>query len=152
KNAIDHAAEEQMQTVIDLVTAVRNIRAQWNIKNNQALSIQLSANSQDSKFLKENESLLKSRANILELNAEGRNLKPKKRATTIVGRIKISIPLEGIIDIEAEKKRIKKQIETQKQAAQDLAKRLSHEGFLAKAPEEVIAKEKARLKDLEHEV
>ena len=70
-------------------------------------------------------------------------------ATSIVNKIKCAVPLGDIIDVEKEKKRILGQIEQQKNASQGLANRLKNKAFLKKAPEEIVKKDKERLKSIQ---
>jgi valyl-tRNA synthetase len=60
-------------------------------------------------------------------------------------RLETVLPLEGLLDVEGEKKRLAKEIEKSSKEAQALDKRLSSEGFAAKAPPEVVAQSRADL-------
>lgn len=57
------------------------------------------------------------------------------------------IPLAGVIDIAAEKERLRKEIGKTDKEITTLDKRLSNTGFVAKAPEDVVAEARARLDD-----
>ena len=66
----------------------------------------------------------------------------------LLGELRILLPLEGLVDVEAESARLSKEIEKH---AKDLAKcegKLSNQNFIARAPEEVVAKERTRVEDL----
>jgi valyl-tRNA synthetase len=72
----------------------------------------------------------------------------KDMATAICGKIKFYIPLQGLIDLDKERKRIETEIENYRQTCENLSKRLADDHFLKKAPKEVVEKEKVRLSDL----
>ena len=76
----------------------------------------------------------------------------KNAATVLAGTIKILIPLEGLIDLNAEKKRMIADITQKRKIVDSLNVRLNSADFTAKAPEEVITKEKERLDSLNKEI
>jgi valyl-tRNA synthetase len=61
----------------------------------------------------------------------------------------IFIPLEGLIDLEVERARIEKEITRLSSSLQGVKKKLSNENFVAKAPADVIEKEKTKMEDWE---
>ena len=142
-------AEEEFQTLMDVVTAVRNIRATWNISPKE--KVRAHVQTAQPELLTANYDLIKSRAQISELNVGSDPETNDNAASAVVGSFKISIPLGDVIDIEKEKKRIQKTLEGQKKAVASLAGRLQNKNFLDKAPEEVVAKEKHRLEALRSE-
>jgi valyl-tRNA synthetase len=70
---------------------------------------------------------------------------PKSSAQLLVRGVLAAIPLEGVIDLDAEKKRLKKEIDKLDGDAKKLAAKLANPGFLAKAEEEVIEETKERV-------
>ena len=70
-------------------------------------------------------------------------------ASGAAGNIKFAVPLGDVVDLEKEKQRITGQLTQQKKAADNLSKRLQNENFVSKAPQDVVDKEKNRLKELE---
>ncbi|MGE0267336.1 MAG: valine--tRNA ligase [Candidatus Omnitrophota bacterium] len=149
---IDAQVEADMQAVMDLVVAVRNIRATWNISPKEALTVHIESDKEDSDRIFKNETMIKARANISKISVISQGIGISNCATAIVGRIKCIVPLGSFIDIAAEKERIRKQIETLNKNYDSLEKRLSNESFLAKAPADVVKKEQERLKAIEHEI
>ena len=72
---------------------------------------------------------------------------PKLTSSAVIRNIQIFIPLEGLIDVESEIGRLKKQIFETEKTISSLKKKLSNKEFVKKAPEEVIKKNKEKLKD-----
>ena len=149
KRLMDNTVETHMQSIIDLVTSLRNLRAQWNIKPQEKIQCHLSSQSKEAlSLLRDNEPILKNLARIDELTIDKRPIEKKNTATIITGNIKGAVPLGDLIDIKEEKKRMSGQICEQKKASIGLSGRLKNKDFLKKAPKEVIDKEKIRLESI----
>ncbi|MBN1870076.1 MAG: valine--tRNA ligase [Candidatus Omnitrophica bacterium] len=149
KNLIDNAAEARMQTVIELVTSLRNLRSQWNIKPQEKIQCFFCSRSkEDLELLKSHETILMNLAHMNGLTIDKKAVERKNTATVIVRMIKGAVPLGHLINIKEEKSRILGQIGQQKKASVGLAARLKNKDFLKKAPKEVVDKEKARLESI----
>jgi len=150
---IDEKAENEMQRLIDLITSVRNLRSQWNIKPTDFLRCHCSSDQKsDHHLLEANKEMIQKLAKI-ECLTIGNDLKKEKNvASAVVGTINITLPLGDLIDIEKEKKRILTQIEEYNQTSQNLFKRLKNNDFLKKAPKDVVKKEEDRLEELQKTV
>ena len=64
--------------------------------------------------------------------------RPEASATTVVNGAELVIPLEGVVDLDAERARLDKEIQKVGKDVQDLERRLGNAGFVAKAPEHVV--------------
>ena len=98
-----------MEKVIEAVTAIRNIRAVWNIENKVKVDVIFSTSSDKEKdLLKENtqyiEQLAKCGIKSIEKGAD----RPEKSVAALVGKIKLFVPLGDAVDIDKEKGRIDK--------------------------------------------
>jgi len=150
---VDVSSAGHMQLVIDVITAIRNIRSEWKIKPQEPLDCLIIpyTNAQQ-------EQLAASAADIKNLAKTGELaidiLKPalKNSAVALAQSAKIFIPLEGLVDIGAEKKKKTAEIAQKQKAIEALEGRLSNEAFVSKAPEDVIIKEKERLDGLKRDV
>jgi len=150
---IDMSASKSMQTIIDIISAIRNIRAQWNIKPNETVVAFIILLDKELNSLLSQYSLDIQRLAHLKNLTIGINLPlHKKTAITLVGTIKVLVPLEGVIDFDSEIKSINANIAQKKISIDNLNKRLNSPEFVAKAPEEIITKEKERLELLNKEV
>jgi len=150
KELINERAVEDMQALMDLITAARTIRAQWNIKKNDPISCFLATTDSAARDLLENNlPILTHLARIAKPQILAQLPKQSNMANAVVGKIQIAVPLGELIDVEQEKNRILKDIQNQETAHQSLAGRLANESFRQKAPKDVIEKEEKRLKDLD---
>ncbi len=153
KDLIDDKAFSQMQTVIDVITAIRNIRTQWNVKPNEQVDVVLSVdNSSTEKLLIDNQLDIQRLGRLKTLTIDSKIKTVKDAASSLVGSVKVFIPLGGLVDLAVEKKRMLAEIVQKQKAIDSLQLRLGNEAFASKAPEDVIAKERERLATLQKEV
>jgi valyl-tRNA synthetase len=145
-SCINDLADKSMQTLIDVITSIRNSRANWNMKPNEKIKCILSTpDNLKERFLVDNSEMIKVLGKISEININSKTSELKNADTAVVEDITIIIPLEGIIDIDKERQKIAKQIDEQKRLAENLSNRLNNLNFTDKAPKDIIDKEKERL-------
>ncbi|MBM3252144.1 MAG: valine--tRNA ligase, partial [Candidatus Omnitrophica bacterium] len=145
KQMIDKKAESQMQTLIDLVSSLRNIRAEWNIPPLEKIDVFLKVtDASTSKLLEENQTVIKNLSKINTLTIAKEIPRPKDSASGIVGKVSFYVPLSGLIDINKEKLRIESQIIQNENILKGLNTRLKNKQFLRKAPKDVVATEKQK--------
>ncbi|NTV29756.1 MAG: valine--tRNA ligase [Candidatus Omnitrophica bacterium] len=146
----DARAEAEMAVLIELVTKVRNVRAQWGIKQNDKIPcVLVCKNEAIIKLLKANIQVLQKLASIENVVFGSESDKIKNAVAGLAGDVKFLIPLSDLVDVDKEKDRIGKELAEAVKAATGLSGRLSSENFVSKAPAEVIAKERQRLAELE---
>ena len=149
KNFINQNIENDMATLMDIVSSIRNLRSQWNIKRHQTINCLFATRDEQAQLIEKNTDTLKILLKIDNLEIRDSIEEVKDAAFGIVKKIKFCLPLGNLIDITEEKKRILAQIEEQKKASTGINKRLQNENFVKKAPKDVVAKEKERLESLE---
>lgn len=71
--------------------------------------------------------------------------KPKLAASAVVGKLELHVPLEGLIDIEAEKARLTKEIERLRDFATKLEAKLGNDNYTSRAPAEVVERDRNKL-------
>lgn len=144
---INEKIEGDMQTLFELISAIRNIRAEWNIKPGEALDCQISA-PDDQCLIQDNKELIIKLARLNKIDLQPDIASVQNCASAVIGTIKCVIPLGNIIDIKKEKTRLTKQLEEHNKQITGIQKRLNNENFITKAPEAVVAKDKEKLKAL----
>ncbi len=149
KKLIDPAVEKDMQVVMDLILAVRNIRGEMNIPPSaQIPAILKTEDDALGRHLEKNAGYVKTLARLQELRIGRNESKPKAAATGVIRGAEVYVPLEGIIDLGQERDRLDKEIGKVKKDIGMFTKKLSNKSFVDKAPPAVVEKDKARLDDL----
>lgn len=145
----DPEADAAVGVLIDITTGIRNIRAQWNIKPQDEVDCAFYAPSKDAlDLLRENADIIKKLVRLGAVSFEVSDGSLKNAASGIAGDVRYFIPLGGLIDLDKEKKRLEDLIRQQEKTALSIQGRLANEGFVSKAPPEVIEKERERMQAL----
>ncbi|MGB7210368.1 MAG: valine--tRNA ligase [Pyrinomonadaceae bacterium] len=146
---IDEKAESEMQSVIELITKVRNIRAEMNIKAGDRLSIHVAANAEMQAIFTANEAQIKKLARADKIVLGDSLDVPKASAKAVLtGNAEIAVPLEGLIDFDKERERLQNQIEKLDIELQRLNGQLSNASFVEKAPAEKVQELRERAGDI----
>jgi len=149
---IDEQAEAEMQAVIELISKVRNIRAEMNIKPSDKPAIHVAANSDLQRTFKSNEAQILKLARAERLNLSETLDVPKASAKAVLtGGAEIALPLEGLIDFEKERTRVENQLEKLNAESERLEKQLSNENFVSRAPQEKVEEIRARVAEIEQQ-
>ncbi len=144
-NLIDEKAETEMQAVIEIISKVRNIRAEMNIKPSDKPMIHVEANDSLESVFEKNQAQILKLARAEKLIFQSKLNVPKASATAVLtGGAKIAVPLEGLIDFEKERERLENQLTKLETEREKLSKQLSNEDFTRKAPEEKVSEIRTR--------
>ena len=125
---------------IDIVSAIRSIRVEKNIPNKSRLTILLKNVNQEKKIIiEENNNLILNLAKLNQIKfLSKQHEENEKSIVTTVDEIILMIPTDGLIDIEAEKNRLSKELENITNEIEIIDKRLNNPSFIEKAPPNVI--------------
>ena len=142
----DREAEAAMRWVMDFILGVRRIRGEMNISPGKPLSVLLQHGSAaDRANLDAYRLYLERLARLETITWLDQGDKPPQAATALVGAMKILIPMAGLIDKEAELRRLAKEIEKLDRDLSRSEGKLANDSFVDRAPPEVVAKERARV-------
>ncbi|MCW5685942.1 MAG: valine--tRNA ligase [Pseudolabrys sp.] len=137
----DENAEAEIGWVIDLITAIRSIRAEMNINTN--IPVVLVAVSNETQARAEHwADIIKRLARLSDISVAARA--PEGSAQLVVRNEVIALPLKGIIDLVAERARLAKELTKADADIQRVDQKLANEKFVANAPEEIIEGEKEK--------
>ncbi|MCW8841339.1 MAG: valine--tRNA ligase [Gammaproteobacteria bacterium] len=146
ESKIDAKAEKEMQWVMDFIVGIRKIRSGMNIPPSKPLPILLEGGSaQDIAWLDPNEAFIKSLAKTESITWLAEGEEAPESATSLVGEMKLLVPMAGLIDKDAELARLDKEIDRLEKEVKRLEGKLGNEKFVNKAPAEVVDKEKTKL-------
>jgi len=153
---INTTVEDELSFVMRAIEAVRTIRGELNVAPSKQIEAMLVLHG-DIGTLYENEpEYLKALMNYMDRLArakvrplwqrDGEAVKqPKHCASAVVSGQQIYVPLEGLIDIAAERARLRKEIDRVSKLLEGTKRKLENESFLSKAPKEVVENERAKL-------
>ncbi len=147
---IDAAAEADIEWVKQLMLGVRQIRGEMKISMAKRIDI-IVANASDSDLrrLADFEPLLSKLAKLESVRVLGAGEEAPMSATALVGEMQVLVPMAGLIDKDAELARLDKEVARLQGEVQRVGGKLANEGFVAKAPAEVLDKERAKLAEAE---
>ncbi|MEY4921441.1 MAG: valine--tRNA ligase [Pseudomonadota bacterium] len=143
---IDEKALSDLEWIKQTIIAVRNIRAEMNIAPGKPLEVMLrGASAQAQRRVLENQSFIQSlaRLSLLTLLADGD--KGPVSVTKLVEGSELLIPMAGLIDKTTELDRLAKDVAKLEAEIERIEGKLANEGFVARAPEAVVTKERERM-------
>jgi valyl-tRNA synthetase len=149
---IDERAEAEMQAVIDLISKVRNIRAEMQIKPSDKPVIHVAANAGGQRIFAENEAQILKLARAAALVLAERLDVPRASAKAVTATAEIAVPLEGLIDFEKEVARLENQLAKLEKENEQLEKQLSNQNFVERAPAEKVQGIRDRVSEIETQV
>lgn len=138
-------AERSYELVIEIISALRSMRARYSLSpKEQVEALVKLSNERDLDLIAKQQELIMGlgRCSKLELSLDAQ--KPAQSATFVGANAEVFMILAGLIDFEAEKKRLEKELEQCKKDFERFNKKLSNEGFLSKAAPEIIQKDTAK--------
>ncbi len=138
----DPDAEAEIGWVVELVSEIRSLRAEMNLGAAEIALVIVGADPKVAEQAKRAEETLKRLARIASLSFA--DAAPKSSAQFLVRGALAALPLEGVIDLAAEAKRLGKEIEKNESEVKKIDAKLANPGFLAKAEEEVIEEHNER--------
>ncbi len=145
--------EEAMARTQDVVRAVRNVRAKFNIPPRTELSVMVSvADERLAGQLAGQRELIRTQAQTGEITIGAGLAKPPQSAAEILDGGQIYVPLSGFMDVAVEAQRIAKDLEKKRGALSALNGKLRNQEFLQKAPAKVVETEQARKEELTRQI
>ena len=136
--------EQRMQMVMEVIRSIRNLRGEMNVPMGKKAPVVLACDAAAQAVLQECEPYLLRLAQAAELSFVTGGAAPDKAAKAHVRGVDIYLPLAGLIDLDKEISRIEKEIASTENELKRLAGKLANASFLAKAPAEVVEKERAK--------
>ena len=147
---ISEQVEADMAWLQELIASVRNIRGEMNLGNAVRLPVLLQNISveEDARLSRiANQFKALAKVDSLTIVKDGDDV--PLSSSSMVGQLRILVPMKGLIDPTAELARLGKSYEKLQKLAEGIARKLGNEGFVSKAPAQVVDAEKAKLAELE---
>ncbi len=141
-NAVD---KNEIDRAIDIISAIRSLRSAMNLPAGAKLhAFVKDAAAETLSVVERQKALICKLARLEELDALGNREITKDMVQTVSRETAILIPLKGVVDFEAERARLQKELETLNKNLEGYSRKLNNESFVAKAPAAVVAEEKRR--------
>ena len=146
----DASADEALGRIQEIVRAIRNARSEYDVPPARRIIAQISAGDQAGMLI-ENAALLVKLAHLdgAATQIEADLPAPAKTITLAAAGVTVYLPLAGLVDLEAERKRLQKEIDNIDKQVQRITGLLGNAGFTAKAPADLIERERAKLGELQ---
>ncbi|WLS79472.1 valine--tRNA ligase [Erwinia pyri] len=143
---VDEAALSDTEWLKQAIVAVRNIRAEMNLSPSKPLDVLLRGASADVvRRVSDNHSFLKTLARLESITCLTADEKAPVSVTKIIDGAELLIPMADLVDKEAELERLAKEVTKLEVEIGKIESKLSNEGFVSRAPEAVVAKERERM-------
>ncbi len=133
-------AARQMNMVMDAIKAIRNRRAEMNVPPSRKAKVYIAA--KDIETFKNGAKFFSRLASASEINV-AQDYEFEGAVTVVTADAKIYIPMDELVDKDAELKRLDKELKTALKDLEFNEKKLNNKGFMAKAPEKVVAEVRA---------
>ena len=150
KDKFDAASVKEVEWIKDFIIGCRQIRSGMDIKPGKPLAVLLQNGTEtDHSLFNKHKAYLMKLAKLESITWLDNNDEAPESATSLVGEMKLLIPMAGLIDKDAELKRLDKEIEKLTSQSKQLQGKLSNPGFTDKAPKAVVQKERDKLAEIE---
>ena len=150
KELLDLEAEREMDLVSRAIDGARSVRGEVNLPPNQRVPIVLIPRDEEvRRLLDKHARAFQHLANAapVQLLHPG-DARPRQAAVHVEAEVEVHLPLAGLIDFAAERARVEKEIAGIDAELQKIQGRLGNKGFVARAPKEVVEKDRARSEEL----
>lgn len=145
-------AATEWQDVQDLITCIRSVRTQAGIPPKEKLAATIKAQVSCHDNLQSSALFIKRLAKLASLQVSENPEKPSKTLTGVSRDFTVYLPVEGLLDLDAETKRLSAEAEKISKILKGIEAKLANESFLARAPAEVVAETKQKQQDLTNQL
>jgi valyl-tRNA synthetase len=156
---INQTVEDELNFVIKVVEAVRNIRGELNVAPSKQIEVHMHLHGEFGEKIADNANYIQGLLNYIDRLCRAKTVptwareseifeRPKASASAVVDGTEIYVPLVGIIDLDAERKRLEKEIARLQGVIDSIGKKLTNVSFVDRAPKDVVEKEREKQKNM----
>ena len=150
---VDTSAEADVDWMKGVIVAVRTIRGEMNLSPARAIPMILAGGTgEDRDRLARLETLIIPLAKLSEVRFLDIGESIPASSTQLIGQLEVHVPMAGLIDVDSEVRRLEKLVRKLEGDIQELKDKLSSPGFIDKAPENVVERERGRLAEAEKQL
>ena len=145
---IDERVESHTELIQEIVIKVRNIRAEMNVDARQTVPVRIAtADPELSKLLSGAREYIFRLAQVSQVEIVPELSGGKLAAQAVASGLALEVSLAGLIDVDAERARINKEVEKVRREIETIERKLSNASFVDRAPREVVEENRRRLAD-----
>ncbi|UCC62666.1 MAG: class I tRNA ligase family protein, partial [Anaerolineae bacterium] len=150
---LDDEAEAEMNPIMETIRAIRNARAEYEVEPGRHIAATIAAGSHHNTFASQQEIV----ARLARIDparmiiAEALSDKPEKSVALVLGDVEVYLPLAGMVDLDAERERLNKELVGVEGQMARTAGLLANPNFTGKAPVQVVERERDKLTSLEEQ-
>lgn len=144
----DSIAEADMGIIKEIIGSIRNLRSENKIAPAKHISV-VAITTSKAQLLTQQIEIIKKLARLEKIVILSESEKPANSVGVVAGGVQLYLELTGLVDVEAEKKRIEKEITESEKYIKGLQIKLGNREFVDNAPEEIVKNEIQKLKDAE---
>jgi len=142
----NNEAESEIEWLKEFILGIRKIRGEMNISPGKPLQCFIkNFNSKDRDYIENNKLIIFALVKLESIELLEANEEEPESAIALVGEMKVLIPLAGLIDKDAEKDRLSKEIDKLLKLKDQFSGKLNNKQFVSGAPEAVVKKEQNKL-------
>jgi len=149
---IDESTERQMEFLMGVVRATRNLRTEMNCPPGKEVKVVFYGENAELSFLREQRAYLRVLARVGSAEFLSSGERPRGAATAVVGATEIYLPLDDLVNLDEEQARLAKEVGKVEEELSRVQKKLGNGDFLAKAKEEIIEKEREKASRFEEKI
>ena len=142
--AADAGAGADFQNIKNIIVSIRNLRGENKIEPAKLATVSIIAGDK-AELIKKEQEIIKKLGRVENLILAESGAKPEGSIGAVAGGVEIYLQLAGLIDVEAEKKRLTKEISEIEKYLAGISSKLNNKEFADNAPEEIILKEKEKM-------
>ena len=148
---IDTEVEKEMALVQNAIETLRTIRSEMGIAPSKDITLLMRCTDIPLReSIRRYEGYLQRLARVKELSFIDETARPRLSASAVVDGKELFVPLEGLIDLDVERARLQKEIDRLAGMLGGVERKLSNESFVAKAPQDVVEREREKLETFSH--
>jgi valyl-tRNA synthetase len=148
----DAATEARMGRMQELVGAVREVRSRYTVDPKTALDVSVRCGAAVAEDFKALAPFIGTLAGVGRLECGPDAAKPRQAATHVHPEFEVYVSLVGLIDVEAEVKRLQKQRDDTVKRLENACRKLQDSNFVDRAPAEVVQKQRDLVADLQQQI
>ncbi|MCQ2734773.1 MAG: valine--tRNA ligase [Alphaproteobacteria bacterium] len=141
---INNADKYEIDWAVDFISAIRSLRSAMNLPAAAKLTAYVKSSNEDLALISKQQKMICTLARLETVESLANKEITQDMAQTASHEAVIYIPLKGVIDFDAERARLNKELETLNKNLDGYARKLGNESFVAKAPAAVVAEERRR--------